>query len=352
MKIKRIFLFTLFLICGVVDILCWSIPVGSFEIKECNISLDDVALSNAALLSSIDNDEKVYLGGQTLGFSYQSDGVLVVAKSSAGVSGVECGDILKTINGKTISNLNILIKELNQSQNDEVLLKLVREGKTIERVVKPSIDKYSKKYKLGIWAKDSVSGIGTLTFVKANGEFGALGHPIVEPGTNAMLDVATGSVYKCAILGVKKATRGSAGELRGMILQTNKPLGDVYSNGNYGISGKFDLSQTEFDNAKSISLGGKSTIHPGKANIYSSIDGVTVRPYEIEIIKTNYYSAQTPQNFVFRVIDKKLIELTGGIVQGMSGSPIVQDDKLIGAVTHVFVNDATKGFGTYIDNMI
>jgi stage IV sporulation protein B len=101
-----------------------------------------------------------------------------------------------------------------------------------------------------------------------------------------------------------------------------------------------------------VRLGGKATIHPGKAKVYSSVDGVNVLAYDIEIIKTNYSSAQAPQNFVFRVVDKELIEATGGIVQGMSGSPIVQDERLVGAVTHVFINDSTKGFGTYIENML
>lgn len=306
-------------------------------------------------VNAINVGDKVYLGGDTLGFSYDGKGVLVIAKGENADDNILPGDIIKSINGTEIDSVKKITEILNQNEknNLEVTAKIIRNGDNIETKLKPAYDTYTQKFKLGVWAKESMSGIGTLTFIDPNtGRFGALGHPILEPNTNTILDVSDGIVHKCCVLGVKRAIRGDPGELKGVFVRSSQQMGTVDKNCDYGIYGNLNLKNKIFQDKQMIEVGGRLSAHPGKAQIYCSLDGKTIRAYDIEIIKTNFQSSQSPKNLILKVTDDRLIQTTGGIVQGMSGSPIVQDGKLIGAVTHVFVNDATKGFGIYIDNMI
>jgi len=307
---------------------------------------------NAVKIHSVDavTEEYVWLGGDTVGLDYTSDGVLVVAKSTSSDNEIETGDVITCVNGERITSVKGLVNAVNVAKNGEVALKIVRKGEEINTFVKPNFDVFSKRYKLGVWVKDGINGLGTLTYITKDGKFGALGHPIVEPNTNVAMQVKEGNVYPCVVFGVQKASRGCSGELKGTFVSGIKSIGTIEKNCDYGVFG--EINSDYFKGKKLVKVGGKMTMHPGKATIFCSIDGKNVKEYEIEIIKTNYKSAHLPQNFVFRVVDKELINLTGGIVQGMSGSPIMQDGYLVGAVTHVFINDATKGFGTYIDNML
>lgn len=385
MKLGKICFYTAIFICLISALVCWLVPFDEIfnvpdEVIVNNNTLHNEAKSNFGSLvttryneksdtvdfllfdtvkihsvNAINVGDKVYLGGDTLGFSYNGKGVLVIAKGENADENIMAGDIIKSINGAEIDSVNKITEILNKNEenNFEVTAKIVRKGNNIETKLKPAYDTYTRKYKLGIWAKESISGIGTLTFIDPNtGRFGALGHPILEPSTNTILDVGEGKVHKCCVLGVKRAIRGNPGELKGVFVRSNQEMGTVDKNCDYGMYGNLNLENKMFQNKQLIEVGGRLTAHPGKAQIYSSLDGKTIRAYDIEIIKTNFQSAQSPKNLIFKVTDNRLIETTGGIVQGMSGSPIVQDGKLIGAVTHVFVNDATKGFGIYIDNMI
>lgn len=378
MQFGKFFFFTSLVLSVIFAIICWNVPFneiynmqdnvyiandkktesfGDFVTTKYNETTEtvDFMLFNTFKIHSVDasaTGKQVYLGGDTLGFSYKGDGVLVVAKSNNAVQNIETGDIIKSINGEEIDSVAKLSFMLN-SNDGEVNAKIVRNGQNIETKIKPAYDVLSKKYKLGVWARESMSGIGTLTFIDpGTARFGALGHPIKEQNTETILDVGEGQVHDCTILGVKRASRGEAGELRGVFIRSKNDIGTVDKNCEYGMYGHLNLDNTKFQNKQLIEVGGRLSAHPGKAQIYSSIDGKTVRAYDIEIIKTNYQSAKSPKNMIFKVTDERLINATGGIVQGMSGSPIVQDGKLIGAVTHVFVNDATKGFGIYIDNML
>ncbi len=377
MSLGKIFFFISFLLCTTFAILCWTIPFqeiysineevcvtgdtnlnnyGNFVTAKYNedTSSVDFLLFNAVKIHSVnafETGKKVLLGGQTLGFSYHGDGVLVVAKGDNCNGDIEAGDIIKSINGQEINSIEKLTQSVNS--NNTLNVKIIRNGKSLETKLKPSYDVLAKKYKLGVWARENMSGIGTLTFIDpVSGRFGALGHPILEKNTKAILDVESGDVHECTILGVKKAVRGSPGELQGVFVRSKVDVGEIDKNCESGMYGTLNLENKLFLENQLIEIGGRMVAHPGKAQIYSSIDGKEIKSYDIEIIKTNYQNAQSPKNLVFKVIDKDLIEITGGIVQGMSGSPIVQDGKLIGAVTHVFVNDATKGFGIYIDTML
>ncbi len=377
MKIGKIFFFISFILSIIFAILCWCVPFreifsidngvyvtdnsntnfGNFVSTKYNEKTEsvDFLLFNALKIHSVnalETGKKVLLGGETIGFSYHGNGVLVVAKGDNCVGDIEAGDVIKCINNENINSVSTLSKVVNSSQG-ELKVKLVRDGKTMETKVKPAYDTLTKKYKLGIWARENMSGLGTLTFIDPEtSRFGALGHPILEKNTKTIFEVESGNVHECTILGVKKAERGMPGELQGIFVRSKTTLGKVDKNCESGMYGTINLDHKLFSDNQLIEVGGRLSAHPGKAVIYSSIDGKNIKAYDIEIIKTNYQSSQSPKNLVFKVIDKELIDLTGGIVQGMSGSPIVQDGKLIGAVTHVFVNDATKGFGIYIDSML
>ena len=371
MKVNRFFWSILFCVAITFCVISWNISILDIyklsnhvivnnlnEYYQDNVEHSQVLLSNGreisnSTLTSI--PKKVYLGGDVLGFSYYGDGVLVVSNKGLGYSidELKSGDIIKSINGIPIKRIETISKVLSNTAGEEVAVKIVREGKECERRLKPAYDVLSKKYKLGIWARESLSGIGTLTFIDPeNGEFGALGHPILEPNTKALLEVDVGEVHRCSVLGVKPACRGIPGEIRGIFIQSKNNLGVISKNCDFGLFGKLNLNDDKFKDKELIEVGGRLSAKPGKAQIYSCIDGKTIRAYDIEIIKTNYQNSTNTKSLVFKVTDKRLIEITGGIVQGMSGSPIVQDGKLIGAVTHVFVNDATKGFGIYIDSML
>ena len=212
------------------------------------------------------------------------------------------------------------------------------------------IDKTTGKYKLGLWVKDDVSGIGTLTYVnKETQKFGALGHAITESENS--IPVGEGNVYLCKLVGIDKGETNDPGQLRCMFSKNDKIKGELEKNTRFGVFGKLTDGENLIDENLLSKIGGRLSVSPGKATIVSSISGIR-EEYEIEIIKASYQSKADDKSIVFRVKDKRLIELTGGIVQGMSGSPILQNDKLVGAVTHVFTADPTKGYGIYSDWMV
>ena len=203
-----------------------------------------------------------------------------------------------------------------------------------------------------VWVKEDAVGIGTLTFINATTKrFGSLGHSINDSETNECIKVSGGNIYKGRILGVKKGRSGEAGELKGTFSREDV-VGSVDKNCEFGVYGFVNDVETFTASKTSIDVGGRLSAKPGKAKILSCLNGQDIEEFDIEIIKTNFQSSCNEKSMVLRVVDEDLISKTGGIVQGMSGSPIIQDGKLIGAVTHVFVNDATKGFGIYIDWML
>ena len=210
----------------------------------------------------------------------------------------------------------------------------------------------SGKYKLGLWVKNEASGVGTLTYVEhETDKFGALGHPITDFETGAVVPAKSGKVFNCSVVGLSKGEKGTPGEMKGVFMQGKNSKGSIEKNTESGVFGKITDKSTLVDINKSAEVGGRLSVRPGKATLVSSITGVCEN-YEIEIIKANYQPKSSDKSFVFRVVDERLLDLTGGIIQGMSGSPIMQNGKIIGAVTHVFVSDPTKGYGIYIDWML
>lgn len=306
--------------------------------------------------------DRYFAGGETLGFSLQSKGVILIGGnyilSKNGIerpfenSGLKTGDIITHIDDKEINNVDDIAEILKDFSGDSVKLNVKRGGQKFEIYIKPALDTMTNEYKLGLWVKEDAVGIGTLSFINATTKrFGSLGHSINDSETNECIDVSGGNIYESKILGIKKGKSGKAGELLGTFNKENV-LGSIDKNCEFGVYGFVDDVEKMIVNKTSIDIGGRLTAKPGKAQILSALDEDEIKSYDIEIIKTNFQSSCNEKSMVIRVTDKDLIAKTGGIVQGMSGSPIIQDGKLIGAVTHVFVNDATKGFGIYIDWMI
>lgn len=381
MKFSKIVICITFCIAITFAICCWSRPFDDVYQMPQNLIIDnqysskpisalvqsrynesentvDFLLLNTLKIHSVNafSSREVYVGGDIWGFDYEGKGVLVVSNKGLGETNSEllAGDIIYEIDGVAIKGVSDISDILNTKKiKNEVAVKLIRNAEKIEKVVKPKFDHLTRQYKLGIWAKEGLNGVGTVTYIDAQtGRYGALGHPIIEPNSQAIFNVSEGRAQKCIVLGVKKAGRGSPGEIRAILPRAKSEIATVDTNCETGIYGDADLHSISLSERQKVELGGRLTAKPGKAVIYSCIDGKNIRPYEIEIIKTNFQGAGKQKNLVFKVTDDILLKTTGGIVQGMSGSPIIQNGKMIGAITHVFVNDPTKGFGIYIDNMI
>ena len=324
-----------------------------FVLFLCYETNDVYAVSNMA---QTQRTSQVILGGNAVGFEYVPKGVIVISTDNSihnDETSFKAGDVILSINDEEIYSSSQISQILNKQNNClEVKVKYSRNGKIYITNYTPVYDMVAKKFKLGVWVKDEISGVGTLTYINPNtGYYGALGHPITINNSNQKLDVKTGIIYNCNIVGVVKSQKGIPGELKGVISRKNS-IGSVVKNTEYGVFGTIEDKNLLKDQKRLISVGGKNCIKPGKASIFCSVDGDEIKEYEIQIIKTNYQSVSDDKSLVFKVTDKNLISKTGGIVQGMSGSPIVQNGKLVGAVTHVFTNNSTRGFGIYIDWMM
>ncbi len=207
-------------------------------------------------------------------------------------------------------------------------------------------------YQIGIWVRDDIAGVGTLTYVNGKGEYGALGHGITDADVGSLIDVHNGSIYETTILEIRKGQRGQPGEMSGMINYKDEyKLGTIKENTSVGIYGTLTNMPEELEDAAAVPVAYKESIKKGPAQIISSVEG-SRRAYDIEIQQTDYHSEGNNKGIQFQVTDKKLLKNTGGIIQGMSGSPIIQDGKIIGAVTHVFISDSKMGYGIFIENML
>ena len=304
-------------------------------------------------------DKWVSVCGASVGLYMETQGVLVVDTGEiTDVEGlvenpaeniVKPGDYILEVNGTPIGGKKELIEKIQTSQGEAMNLLVNREGEEIPLSLEPVMTP-EQDYKLGIWVRDNTQGIGTLTYVDQEGKFGALGHGISDTDTGELLDVSQGELYQAQILAVLKGTKGVPGELSGYIeYEDSKKIGTIEKNTALGIFGQ--LFPTASLPEKKVEIGYKQEVKEGKAQLMTQLDG-EVKAYDIEIIEINQNQADTNKAFEIRVTDPELLAKTGGIVQGMSGSPILQGEKLIGAVTHVFVQDSSKGYGIFIENML
>lgn len=303
----------------------------------------------------------IFVSGSTVGMYMETDGVLIIDTGEILSEGgetkepakniVKPGDYIVALNDEKISRKKDLIDDLKKLEGKEVILDVVRNGETVPVSITPTKDKQGE-YKLGIWVRDDTQGIGTLTFVDENGNYGALGHGISDVDTGALLEIQNGALYQAQILGIQKGAKGSPGELSGLIrYEPGKIIGSIETNSKNGIYGHFTGDRKKQISLKKMPVGYKQEVTEGEASILCCVED-EVKEYQAEITKIDMNHSDTNKSFVIRVTDPKLLSVTGGIVQGMSGSPVLQNGKIIGAVTHVFVQDSTSGYGIFIENMM
>ncbi|MDY3828172.1 MAG: SpoIVB peptidase [Clostridium sp.] len=336
---------------------------NSVEHSEYGLQVDsfDIIPVKKINLNKIEEIELV-LGGDSVGVRVSQEGAIVVGFSELIVNGnkisspskdagIEKGDVIKEVNGNDIYNSKSLIEVIEKCKTNKAELTLIRDEKIIKRTVK--LYKENEKNKLGLWVRDSTSGVGTLTFYdEKTKKFAALGHPVTDADTNTLYDIKDGDILNASVIGIKKSEKGIPGELKGIFLDSKKTLGQIDKNTECGIFGRYNQNFKVNTERKKIKAGTRDEIEIGKAYIVTTIDETGPCEYEIEILKLFNQNEPNGKSMLIKITDEKLLEKTGGIVQGMSGSPIIQNGKIIGAVTHVLVNKPTMGYGIYIDWML
>ncbi len=297
-------------------------------------------------------------GGQAVGIKLYINGLLVVGLSdiesgektlSPGkAAGIESGDLITEINNKRLESAADLSRIIQEGAGGEVEATIIRDGKPISKKITPVYYDGSGDYKIGVWVRDSAAGIGTITFINPDdNSFGALGHGISDVDTGDIINIKNGEITGCSISSIIRGEVGSPGELRGTF--DGNTIGDITVNRDDGIFGKIENAA---DESEAIPIALRTQVRTGEAHIYSSINGSEVEKYSIIIERTSHQSKRSAKGMVIRVTDERLLEKTGGIVQGMSGSPIIQDGRLAGVVTHVFVSDPTRGYGMFSEWMV
>lgn len=303
-------------------------------------------------------------GGNPFGIKLLMDGVMVTELGEvenengdiiypAQDAGIQVGDIIKSADGKNITSNDEIQEIISNSNGNKIKIIISREGKDFPVFLKPEYSVSSGSWRGGMWVRDSIAGIGTMTFFnKTTGEFAGLGHPVCDSDTGELVPICSGEAVPVEITDTKKGSKGIPGELHGQFMYGGN-LGILNRNNECGVYGLLSEQAVKnlCDNSEEYKMGYRQDVKTGKAEILTTISGDTPEKYSIEIEKIDYNSPESTKNMVIRITDKNLLESTGGIVQGMSGSPVIQDGKIIGAVTHVFVSDPTKGYAIFAENM-
>lgn len=315
-----------------------SIPVGTVEVRQTPRT-------------------KVTLCGTLFGVKMYTDGAFVVelgevdgaggACSPAKAAGLQVGDIIREVNGQKVTSNRDASALISACGGKKIRLTVERNGEVKQLTMRPVFSQSCNAYKAGLWIKDSCAGIGTLTFVTEDGAVAGLGHGITDQDTNSLMPVEYGLIVPATLSGVTKGLRGSPGELKGYFA-SNDAMGEIHSNSSSGVFG----TVTEIPDGTVAEVAFRQEVHRGQAQILSTVIGTTPKWYDVEIERISYDKSSRTQNMVVHITDPELLRITGGIVQGMSGSPIVQDGRLIGAVTHVFIGDPTRGYGVFAENML
>lgn len=301
-------------------------------------------------------EQQVIPGGNIIGLQIETDGILVLGTGTVTMKDgtntepakgiLKSGDYIVGLNGKRGVSRQEFINSIGVEPME---LEVNRDGRLISVEIQPVQD-YTGKYKLGAWIRTDAQGIGTITYITNNGKFGALGHGITDVDTGLLMEIDSGKLFDAEVLSVVKGKNGTPGELIGIIRQSGiSNIGQIEENCSKGIYGQIKLGMVDTSNAVPVAL--KQDIELGKATILCQVDS-EVKEYEIEIERIELGRTNDNKGLVIRITDETLLKKTGGIVQGMSGSPILQNGKLIGAVTHVLVNDPTRGYGIFIETML
>lgn len=307
-------------------------------------------------------DIEVYPGGISIGVKINNKGALVVgysdisthdglSESPGKMAGIELGDIIEEVNGENIETCSDLISKVKTCRNDEMTVKILRGNSEITKKV--SLIKEDNEYKIGLWVRDSTAGIGTLTFYdKDSKTFGALGHPITDGDTNVSFNIKSGTLLRSSVLSIKKGERGNPGEIKGLFINENESIGNIEKNTNSGIYGDASVELINPNFNKAMTVAYRDEIKEGHAQIITTVEDGGAKAYDIEILKLLPQDEPGSKSMIIKIVDPVLLEKTGGIVQGMSGSPIIQNGKIIGAVTHVLINKPDVGYGIYIEWML
>lgn len=306
-------------------------------------------------------DQQLIPVGTPIGIYVKTDGVLVVGtgefQGSDGVSYspgkyiLKSGDYIRKVNGKAVEQKDEFVRLVEESGGCEILMEVERDGEVMEVEVTP-VKNASGEYKIGVWVRDNAQGVGTMTYIDSRGNFGALGHGITDVDTSTLMHMGGGTLYQTDIVDIQKGSAGNPGEMTGMIIYSDERiLGEITDNSTRGIFGVCNQKALEMGVREPLPIGLKQEIEEGVAQILCTVDGNT-RYYDVKITGVHLDHDNVNRGIELTVIDPDLLAVTGGIVQGMSGSPIIQNGKFIGAVTHVLVQDSRKGYGIFIENML
>ena len=305
---------------------------------------------------------KVIPIGSSIGMKLYTKGVLVVGMSQIDTddnqkekpyenSGIEQGDTIIEVNNNEIGNTDELIQEVNKSNGNTISIKYVRNNKTMETSITPV--KSENEYKLGLWVRDAAAGVGTLTFYEpSTNMFMSLGHGITDIDTEQIVEIANGELVTANIISINKGEKGKPGEIRGTI-DNGYEIGSIYKNTNFGVYGSLkNKNNILIDTSKEMEVATREEIKEGEAKILCQLDNSGPKEYKIEIEKIYLSNNEDNKSMLIKITDESLIDKTGGIIQGMSGAPIMQNGKFIGAITNVLVNDPTQGYAIFGDLMI
>lgn len=306
-------------------------------------------------------DRELIPVGVPIGIYVKTEGVLVVGTGEFASQGagkvspakniLKSGDYVIKLNGTEVTGKDDLIMRIENCGGEQQLLTIRRDAETYDVKIKPEKDR-TGKYKIGVWVRDNAQGVGTMTYIDENGNFGALGHGINDVDTSTLMEMNDGTLYQTEIISIRKGAAGQPGEMTGMIVYSDdRILGDITSNSTRGIFGKCNQKALALGTEDALPIGLKQEIEKGPAQILCTVDGTT-RYYDIEITELHLDHDNVNRGIELRVTDPELLSVTGGIVQGMSGAPIIQKEKFVGAVTHVLVQDSTRGYGIFIENML
>ncbi|MBC8531178.1 SpoIVB peptidase [Gehongia tenuis] len=308
--------------------------------------------------------QSLLVGGQSIGVTLYTRGALVVGTAEitdengdlhnpAQEAGLLPGDVIISAEGMTIEDSEHLSQIISNSKSESIPLTVERNGETLEISITPVKDMLDDTMRLGIWVRDSTAGVGTLSFCDPTTmKFGALGHAITDLDTGTTLTVKDGEIMHSRILDVTKGERGQPGELKGTFLDNQEVMGSISKNTQFGLYGTcYDLPENPIY-PDPLPIGVQSMVTAGPATILTTLDDEGIKEYDCEIVEVNRQSKPTAKGMVVKITDKDLLERTGGIVQGMSGSPIIQNGRIVGAITHVFINDPTRGYGIFIEWML
>lgn len=319
---------------------------GSIKVKDVNVSV-------------IPKTTVIPLGN-AIGMKLYTKGVLVVGMSQINTeenekkkpyenSGIEQGDTILAVNNNEIENTDELIEEVNKSNGKPISITYMKNNETLETSITPV--KSKDEYKIGLWVRDATAGVGTLTFYEpSTNYFMALGHGISDIDTEKIVDISSGELITANIVSIKKGEKGNPGEIKGTIDAGNK-IGNISKNTNLGVYG-IVTNKSYLDLSSEMEVATRSEIKEGKAQIICQLDNTGKKTYDIEIEKIYTMNNENNKSMLIKVTDEELLEKTGGIIQGMSGSPVIQDGKFVGAVTNVLVNDPTQGYAIFADMMI